>query len=41
MNLPISYSGRSYDDGKKIGLKDAFIAIFVYLNIVFLINLKS
>ena len=26
--VPISYSGRSYDDGKKIGLKDAFIAIF-------------
>ena len=26
--VPISYSGRSYDDGKKIGLRDAFIAIF-------------
>ena len=26
--VPISYSGRSYDEGKKIGLKDAFIAIY-------------
>jgi len=31
--VPISYNGRSYSDGKKIGLKDAFIAlkaIFIY-----------
>jgi len=31
--VPISYNGRSYDEGKKIGLKDAFIAfkaIFIY-----------
>ena len=31
--VPISYNGRSYEEGKKIGLKDAFIAlkaIFVY-----------
>jgi glycosyltransferase involved in cell wall biosynthesis len=31
--VPITYNGRSYDEGKKIGLKDAFIAfkaIFVY-----------
>ena len=31
--VPITYNGRSYDDGKKIGLKDAFIAckaIFKY-----------
>tara|TARA_B100000242_G_scaffold290181_1_gene261205 strand:+ start:9700 stop:10395 length:696 start_codon:yes stop_codon:yes gene_type:complete len=26
--VPISYAGRSYEDGKKIGLKDAFIAIY-------------
>jgi len=26
--VPISYKGRSYDEGKKIGLKDAFKAIF-------------
>ena len=26
--VPISYRGRSYDDGKKITLKDAFIALY-------------
>ena len=26
--VPISYSGRTYEDGKKIGLKDAFIALY-------------
>lgn len=26
--VPISYNGRSYKDGKKIGLKDAFVAIY-------------
>ena len=26
--VPISYSGRDYEEGKKIGLKDAFIAIW-------------
>ena len=25
--VPISYAGRDYDEGKKIGLKDAFIAV--------------
>ena len=25
--VPITYKGRSYEDGKKIGLKDAFIAL--------------
>ena len=25
--VPIAYNGRSYDEGKKIGLKDAFIAL--------------
>jgi glycosyltransferase involved in cell wall biosynthesis len=26
--IPISYAGRTYEDGKKIGLKDAFNALF-------------
>ena len=26
--VPISYNGRSYDEGKKIGLLDAFKAIY-------------
>ena len=26
--VPISYSGRTYEEGKKIGLKDAFNALF-------------
>jgi glycosyltransferase involved in cell wall biosynthesis len=26
--IPISYAGRTYEDGKKIGLKDAFQALF-------------
>ena len=25
--VPITYNGRSYEEGKKIGLKDVFIAI--------------
>jgi len=29
--VSISYNGRSYEEGKKIGLKDAFIAIFCIL----------
>lgn len=29
--VPISYSGRDYEEGKKIGLKDAFIAIWAIL----------
>jgi hypothetical protein len=27
----ISYSGRTYDEGKKIGLKDAFRAVYCIL----------
>jgi glycosyltransferase involved in cell wall biosynthesis len=27
--VPISYNGRTYDEGKKIGLKDAFRAVYV------------
>jgi glycosyltransferase involved in cell wall biosynthesis len=26
--VPISYAGRDYEEGKKIGIKDAFIAVF-------------
>ena len=26
--VPISYAGRNYEDGKKIGIKDAFIAVW-------------
>ena len=35
--VPISYNGRSYEEGKKIGLKDAFIA----LKTIILYSLKS
>ena len=31
LEVPIRYQGRSYKDGKKIGLKDAFEAIFTIL----------
>jgi glycosyltransferase involved in cell wall biosynthesis len=33
--VPISYSGRTYDEGKKIGLKDAFQALGVMLRFWF------
>jgi hypothetical protein len=26
--VPISYRGRSYEDGKKITIKDAFVAVY-------------
>jgi hypothetical protein len=29
--IPISYSGRTYEEGKKIGLKDAFNAFYCIL----------
>ena len=29
--MPISYSGRTYEEGKKIGLKDAFNALYCIL----------
>ena len=35
--VPITYNGRSYEEGKKIGLKDAFIA----LKAIFLYSFKS
>lgn len=34
--VPISYAGRSYEEGKKIGLKDAFEALWVLLHTRFL-----
>jgi glycosyltransferase involved in cell wall biosynthesis/phospholipid N-methyltransferase len=33
--VPISYHGRTYEEGKKIGLKDAFQAVFVILRNAF------
>ncbi|MGO4883600.1 MAG: glycosyltransferase [Bryobacteraceae bacterium] len=32
---PVAYHGRTYDEGKKIGLKDAFEAVFVILRYAF------
>ena len=29
--VPVSYSGRSYEEGKKITLKDAFVALYCIL----------
>ena len=29
--VPISYNGRTYEEGKKIGLKDAFKAVYTLL----------
>ena len=34
--VPISYRGRSYEDGKKITLKDAFIAVYCIIKYRFL-----
>ena len=34
--VPISYRGRSYEDGKKITLKDAFIALYCIIKYRFL-----
>ena len=33
--IPISYNGRGYEQGKKIGLKDAFIAVYCILKYFF------
>ena len=33
--VPISYAGRSYLEGKKIGIKDAFRAIYCILKYAF------
>jgi len=35
--VPVTYNGRSYEEGKKIGLKDAFIA----LKTIILYSLKN
>jgi hypothetical protein len=29
--VPITYAGRDYDEGKKIGLKDAFVAVYAII----------
>jgi hypothetical protein len=29
--VPISYYGRTYEEGKKIGLKDAFKAVYTII----------
>lgn len=34
--VPISYNGRSYEEGKKIGLTDAFVAIFCIIKYKFI-----
>lgn len=34
--IPVSYSGRTYEEGKKIGLKDAFNALYCILRYRFL-----
>ena len=33
--VPISYSGRSYEEGKKITIKDAFIAVYCIIKYKF------
>ena len=33
--VPISYNGRSYEQGKKISIKDAFIAVYCILKYSF------
>lgn len=33
--VPISYSGRTYEEGKKIGLKDAFTALYAIIRYAF------
>ena len=35
IEVPISYKGRSFDEGKKIGLKDFFIAIYTLIKFRF------
>ena len=36
IEVPISYNGREFKDGKKIGLKDAFSAIFTIIKYKYL-----
>ena len=38
VEIPISYSGRSYQEGKKIKLKDAFYAVSTLIKFRFFIN---
>lgn len=39
--VPISYSGRTYDEGKKIGLKDGLVALWYIFHYNVLCSLKS
>jgi hypothetical protein len=39
--VPISYSGRSYDEGKKIGLKDAFVAVYCIIKYRFIYHFST
>jgi hypothetical protein len=39
--VPISYYGRTYEEGKKIGFKDGVAALFYILKYNWLTDLKS
>lgn len=39
--IPISYNGRTYEEGKKIGLKDAFEALYTILRYAYTSDLYS
>jgi glycosyltransferase involved in cell wall biosynthesis len=39
--VPISYSGRTYDEGKKIGLRDGFAALWYIVKFNLLCGLKE
>jgi hypothetical protein len=39
--VPISYHGRTYEQGKKIGMKDGFAALWYIFRFNFLCNLEE
>jgi hypothetical protein len=39
--VPISYHGRTYEQGKKIGMKDGIVAIWFIVRYNFLCSLKN
>jgi hypothetical protein len=39
--VPISYRGRTYEEGKKIGMKDGFAALWYVVRFNFLCSLKD
>ena len=39
--VPISYHGRTYEEGKKIGMKDGFAALWYILKFNLLCNLEN